>query len=135
MARRLMTGLLIPRDKITEELCLIDGSDTDYVTPTGQIYKDYDNNMFYHKKTFINKYNGYVYCGITYPDGNKQRRVHILVAEAFLPNPNNLPVVMHKDNNKANCVLENLEWGTISENTKNAYRDGLQENDKSWEDS
>ena len=135
MARRLMTELLIPKNQITEEIRLIDGSNTDYVTPTGQIYKDYGNDMFYHKKTSINKYNGYVYCGITYPDGNKQKRVHVLVAKAFLPNPDNLPIVMHKDNNKANCQLENLQWGTIAENTKNAFRDGLQVNDKGWHDS
>ena len=56
--------------------------------------------MFYHKSVFPNKNNGYLYCGITYREGQKQRRVHILVAEAYIPNPDNLPVVMHLDNNK-----------------------------------
>ena len=93
MARRKMTGLLIPREKITEELKLINGSSTDYVTPTGNIYKEYEKNMFYHKSVFPNKNNGYLYCGITYDEGQKQRRVHILVAEAYLPNPNNYPTI------------------------------------------
>lgn len=71
MARRKMTQFLIPKDKIKEEMRLIVGSSTDYVTPTGNIYKDYGNDMFFHKATFINKNNGYVYCGITYDDGQK----------------------------------------------------------------
>lgn len=88
MARRNMTDKLIKLESITEEMRLIEGSSTDYITPTGNIYKDYGNGMFYHKSTFINKNNGYLYCGITYDEGQKQRRVHILVAKAFLPNPN-----------------------------------------------
>lgn len=135
MARKKMTGLLIPREKISEEMKLINGSSTDYVTPTGNIYKDYGDNMFYHKSVFPNKHNGYLYCGITYDEGQKQRRVHILVAEAYIPNPNNYPVVMHKDNNKANCNVDNLEWGTAQENTKRACQDNLLKNDESWQDS
>lgn len=135
MARRNMTQFLIKKDNIKEEMRLINGSSTDYVTPTGNIYKDYGNNMFYHKSIFPNKNNGYMYCGITYDIGQKQRRVHILVAEAYLPNPNNYPVVMHKDNNKKNCCVENLQWGTIKENTQQAFDDSLQINDKSWNDS
>lgn len=42
---------------------------------------------------------------------------------------------MHKDNNKANPVLENLEWGTHSQNTKAAFDDGLAINAKSWDDN
>lgn len=135
MASRKMTGLLIPRNEIKEEMKLIDGSSTDYITPTGNIYKDYGNNMFYHKSVFPNKNNNYLYCNITYDNGQKQRRVHILVAEAFVPNPNNYPIVMHKDNNKQNCNADNLEWGTVQTNTKNSFRDGLQKNKSGWEDS
>ena len=57
------------------------------------------------------------------------------MAEAFIPNPNNYPVVMHIDNNKQNCCVENLKWGTVQENTQQAFDDGLQINDKSWNDS
>ena len=51
--------------------------------------------------------------------------LHRLVAQAFIPNPCNLPVVMHKDNNKQNCGVSNLIWGTHKENTQAAMRDGL----------
>lgn len=135
MARRNLTNFLIKKENIKEEMRLIDGSSTDYVTPTGNIYKDYGNNMFYHKSVFPNKNNGYLYCGITYNEGQKQRRVHILVAEAYIPNPNNYPVVMHLDNDKQNCCVENLKWGTVKENTQQAFDDGLQINDKGWKDS
>lgn len=42
--------------------------------------------------------------------------VHRLVAEAFIPNPNNLPYINHKDENPANSVVTNLEWCTAKYN-------------------
>lgn len=135
MARRNMTQKLIHISKINEQMKLIDGSETDYITPTGKVYKDYGNNFYYPKTNFINKATGYVCCGITFPDGNKQRRIHVLLAKAYIPNPNNYPVVMHLDNDKTNYNLNNLKWGTVSQNTKAAFDDKLQVNDKSWNDN
>lgn len=93
-------------------------------------------DLFFLKKNTPNKNNGYLYTSIRCSDG-KQRgcRTHRLVAEAYLPNPDNLAIVMHLDNNKTNANVNNLKFGTISENTKTAFDDGLEVNDRGVLDS
>lgn len=136
MGRRKLLNKLIDRGDIHEELRKIKDSDSDYVTPTGKVYTDYGNNKFYKKKITVNKSNGYIYIMI-HKGFNKagQKRLHRCVAEAYIPNPNNYPIVMHLDNDKTNNCVENLKWGTISENTKQAFDDGLIKNDKGFNDS
>ena len=70
------------------------------------------------KPEYSNK--GYA-CVILRKNGNNHKfRVHRLVAELFIPNPNDLPEVNHKDENKANNEVSNLEWCTHKENM-NSY--------------
>ena len=81
------------------------------------------------KGKILKQYKG-VYYSITINDKGKTRKrlVHRLVAEAFIPNLLNKPCINHKDGNKLNNNVNNLEWCTIQENTKHAYDNKLQNN-------
>ena len=80
---------------------------------------------------------GYMYCGIYNSKEERciSRRVHRVIAETFIPNPNNHPVVGHRNNIKDDNRVENLYWTTYSENTQKAVNDGLLVNDKGYDDS
>lgn len=73
----------------------------------------------YHKGKVNRLYpttNGYIKA-MLYKDGvSKNKSVHRLVAEAFIPNPNNLPLINHKDEDKTNNSVENLEWCDLKYN-------------------
>lgn len=60
--------------------------------------------------------NGYLRVTLSKDGINKDIYIHRLVATVFLPNPNNLPVINHKDENKLNNCIENLEWCTYEYN-------------------
>ena len=61
-------------------------------------------------------------------DGNESvRRIHRMVAETFLDNPNNLTDVNHKDGDKSHNSVDNLEWCDRRDNIKHAYDTGLRE--------
>lgn len=64
-------------------------------------------------------YNNKGYCRINLYNNGKmiKKSIHRLVAETYIPNPDNLPQVNHKDENKTNNHVSNLEWVTSHQNT------------------
>lgn len=80
---------------------------------------------------YTNKKNGYVYVMLAKENKEKNIRVHRLVAEAFIDNVNNLPIVNHKDGNRANNNVNNLEWCDYRYNAIDGFkRKGIYDNDK-----
>ena len=79
-----------------------------------------NNNSFYLLKEKILKSmkdkNGYNYVHLSKNNISKRKSLHKLVAEAFISNPHNLPCINHKDENKQNNCVNNLEWCTYSYN-------------------
>ena len=66
---------------------------------------------------------GYIRVNLTAKNGKVKREyIHRLVAKAFIPNPNNYPQVNHKDENKQNNCVDNLEWCTAKYNSNHGTR-------------
>lgn len=62
----------------------------------------------------------------------KRLKIHRVVCEMFIPNPDNKPCINHKDGNKYNNHVSNLEWVTYQENTVHAFKTGLRVGAKTW---
>jgi hypothetical protein len=94
-----------------------------FITENGDVFSEssYNNrNGISKRKASENKKRGYLY--VRTPNGNYA--VHRLVAKYFISNPINKSCVNHKDSNRLNNRVENLEWVTHSENTQHAIGKG-----------
>lgn len=81
-------------------------------------------------KTYIAK-NGYKKLRLTDEFGyGNEHTLHRIVAEAFIPNPENKEFVNHIDGDKTNNNVNNLEWSTCGENNAHAYDEGLRSDNK-----
>lgn len=85
-------------------------------------YHEYKRNRL--QKPHENKF-GYLRVSLSINNSPKEFLIHRLVAGAFIENPLNKPCVNHKDGNKHNNSVNNLEWCTYSENTRHAISTGL----------
>lgn len=71
---------------------------------------------------------GYLRVNLSKDKTVKRASVHRLVAEAFIPNPNNLPTVDHIDGNKLNNCVENLQWLSQSDNCRKSIKNATKPN-------
>ena len=80
--------------------------------------KSLNYNNTSQEKILVNSLSnkGYYRVSLSLNNKAKQYNIHRLVAEAFIPNPLNLPFVNHKDKNRTNNMVDNLEWCTIQYN-------------------
>lgn len=83
------------------------------VTSCGRIWS-YRSKKFL--KNQLDRY-GYEYVNLKFQGRCKKEKIHRLIAEAYIPNPNNLPQVNHKDEVKTHNWISNLEWCSAKYNT------------------
>ena len=83
------------------------------------LYKDGRKKVLEEKilRNFISDL-GYYHVMLSKNGVPKRYKVHRLVAKAFIPNPDNLPIINHKDENPKNNVVDNLEWCTQGYNVR-----------------
>ena len=90
--------------------------------------KSFKQNKVVILKKVLN--DGYYSIGLRKDGKRFKAKIHRLIAQAFIPNPDNKPFVNHIDGNKQNNCIENLEWVTGSENVRHAWQIGLNKSQK-----
>ena len=109
-------------DIMDKQRIYIEGQPTGYfIYPDGRVWSDRSQIFL---KPFKNP-NGYLLVDLHLNGQSYYKQLHRLVAIYYIPNPNNLPVVNHKDGEKSNCDYRNLEWCTQKENVHHAWKTGL----------
>jgi len=106
---------------------LIPGTYRIYISSEGAVYYNWKRGSWFPYSSSINNM-GYARYRFLIENVHRQKLAHRLVAEAFIPNLENKPQVNHKDGDKLNNRISNLEWCTAKENMQHAARIGLLKN-------
>lgn len=104
----------------------IPGHPSYYASRCGKVYSRHTNRVLKDCNCA-----GYRQVALSTNGRAKTFKVHRLIAKTFIPNLNSKPDVNHKDGNKANNYVGNLEWCTELENVQHAVRTGLFRRSKS----
>jgi len=99
----------------------IDGFEDYLIDENGRVWSS--KRRLYLKPLFHT--NGYQFVQLCKNGKVKKFSIHRLIALAFIPNPENKKTVNHKNGNKADNRIQNLEWNTYAENNQHAYTAGL----------
>lgn len=100
----------------------INGFDDYYIDEHGNVFS-IKSGKLKKLKPYLDSKKRYFSIKLTDNNGNlKHKLIHRLVAETYIPNPNNLPEVHHKDNNTYNSEVSNLQWCTRKENLNWSYK-------------
>lgn len=102
--------------KLVDKIGKVHSKGNYYISNKGDFYSTFTKKLIKPQKD----HKGYLYVEI----GRKKYKVHRLVAEYFIPNPDNKPQVNHIDCDKTNNTIENLEWVTNRENYEWALKQG-----------
>lgn len=105
-----------------------------YIEDNGKVF-NYRRSFMEERKAYYNRRNKYMYITLWTDGAHKTYRLARLVGKYFCKKPDGCNVINHIDGNKMNNNASNLEWTTISGNTKHAFDMGLAYNDKGEEDS
>lgn len=110
---------------MVEEWRKVPGYENYEVSNTGKVVNNNFNRKGVRKEMTYKNNRGYLAVSLFRNGNGKDITVHRLVAQEFIPNPNNLREVNHIDGNKENNNVDNLEWCTREENLEHAKNSGL----------
>lgn len=122
---------IVGRQEITkiepdEKRIVLDGKETSYVVnPHGRV-----RNLRTNRTLNGSILHSYRYINLRQDGMNRNKAIHRLVAEAFIPNPENKPYVDHIDGDRLNNDISNLRWATELENANNIHLDKTPEKPK-----
>lgn len=103
-------------------------------------YASDDGVIYFYTRGFLEELKGwetrgYIDVELHNDAGKWKTSLARVIAMVFIPNPDEKATVNHKDGNKLNNAVSNLEWATQSENNQHAYNTGLRVNDKGFDNT